>query len=182
MAITVEKRRITKVTTRSGDQGKSRLATGKLVDKSSDSIRCLGGLDELNSSLGIAVFYISDQNVLKTIAEIQQTLFDAGAIIALEGESEPLSIENLERQIELENEALPPLQEFVIPGGNPGCAHLHLCRAICRRIEIDLWDLQKENSNFLTLAIYLNRLSDYLFIAARKVSDDEPQWRGPRKD
>ena len=88
LPITVEKRRITKVTTRSGDQGKSRLATGKLVDKSSDSIRCLGGLDELNSSLGIAVFYISDQNVLKTIAEIQQTLFDAGAIIALEGESE----------------------------------------------------------------------------------------------
>ena len=86
--ITMEKKRITRVTTRSGDQGKSRLATGRLVEKSSHSIRCLGGLDELNSSLGIAVSYITDQNVLKAIAEIQQTLFDAGAMIALEGESE----------------------------------------------------------------------------------------------
>lgn len=175
------KKRITGVTTRSGDQGKSRLATGRLVQKSSHSIRCLGGLDELNSSLGIAVSYITDQNVLKTIAEIQQTLFDAGAMIALEGESEPIKIENLEDQIELENEALPPLQEFVIPGGNHACAHLHLSRAICRRVEIDLWDLEKENPNYQTLAVYLNRLSDYLFIAARKISDDEPQWRGPKK-
>ena len=110
------KKRITRVTTRSGDQGRSRLATGTLVEKSSQSIRCLGGLDELNSSLGIAVSYITDQNVIKTIAEIQQTLFDAGAMIALEGESEPIKIENLEDQIELENKALPPLQEFVIPG------------------------------------------------------------------
>ena len=176
----MEKKRITRVTTRSGDQGKSRLATGRLVEKSSHSIRCLGGLDELNSSLGIAVSYITDQNVLKAIAEIQQKLFDAGAMIALEGESEPINIENLEDQIELENKALPRCRNSLSPGKSRMRSSPSF-QSNMQKSRNRFVDLQKENLNYQTLAVYLNRLSDYLFIAARKISDDESQWRGPKK-
>lgn len=178
----MKKTRINNVTTRKGDKGMSSLATGKSVAKSSLSIKALGGLDELNSCVGLAICYLADEKVLSVLAEIQQTLFDLGAMIALEGQFDEPSLDSIELQIKLENDKLPPLKEFVIPGGNPGSAHLHHCRTVCRRVEIDLWALIEENGALTNVGIYLNRLSDYLFIIARKVSNDDSQWRGPKKD
>ncbi len=178
----MKKTRINNVTTRKGDKGMSSLATGKSVAKSSLSIKALGGLDELNSCVGLAICYLADEKVLSVLAEIQQTLFDLGAMIALEGQFDEPSLGSIELQIKLENDKLPPLKEFVIPGGNPGSAHLHHCRTVCRRVEIDLWALIEENGALTSVGIYLNRLSDYLFIIARKVSNDDSQWRGPKKD
>ena len=177
----MKKPRINNVTTRTGDSGYSSLATGKTVKKSSESIRALGGLDEINSSIGLAICYISDQPVLEFLTEIQQTLFDVGALIALEGEFESPNIEIVENQIKLENRKLPPLEEFVIPGGAPGCAHLHHSRTICRRVETELWDLIAKNEKLKGAGVFLNRLSDYLFVAARKVSTNNGQWRGPER-
>ena len=177
----MKKTRINNVTTRKGDNGMSSLATGKSVAKSSLSIKALGGLDELNSSVGLAICYLSDKEVLSILAEVQQTLFDLGAMVALEGKFNEPSLESIEHQIKLENDKLPPLKEFVIPGGNLDAAHLHHCRTVCRRVEIDLWELIEENAALTSAGTYLNRLSDYLFIIARKVSNDDSQWRGPPK-
>ena len=176
---TMGKIRINNVTTGTGDAGLSSLATGKTIAKSSLSIRALGGLDELNSSLGLAICYVTDKEVLSFLSELQQTLFDLGAMIALEGAFDEPDLESIERQIKLENGKLPALEEFVIPGGGLGSAHLHHCRTVCRRVEIDLWLLIEENEKIKSAGIYLNRLSDYLFIAARKISADYNQWRGP---
>ncbi len=178
----MEKTRINTVTTGAGDTGLSRLATGKTVTKSSLSIQALGGLDELNSSIGLAICYLSDAAVLSILREIQQTLFDLGAMIALEGEFDEPDLKSIEHQIKLENSKLPPLEEFVIPGGNLGSAHLHHCRTVCRRVEIDLWKLIEENEKIASAGAYLNRLSDYLFVIARKVNTDATQWRGPPTD
>lgn len=174
--------RINKVTTRKGDHGQSSLATGQIVDKTENSIRSLGSLDELNSSIGLSICHVEDNRILKTLAEIQQSLFDLGAFVALEGEYDPPTEKDLEAETSELNKNLPALKEFVIPGGALDCAHLHQSRAVCRRAEIDFWALVKENKKIDKAAVYLNRLSDYLFVAARWVSSDSDQWRGPKSE
>ena len=186
--------RITKVTTRNGDAGQTRLGTNVRVSKADPLVRALGSTDELNSALGLLRCYIDEASVDGLLAEQQQMLFDIGAVLAMAGEYDPLTLATglaaLEEQTETMNDKLPALTEFVIPGGSLPTAHAHLCRTICRRAEADVWGaiaaweerLEATQVDRLQRAgACLNRLSDFFFVLARTLSQGrtEPQWRGP---
>ena len=186
--------RITKVTTRNGDAGQTRLGTNVRASKADPLVRALGSTDELNSALGLLRCYIDEASVDGLLAEQQQMLFDIGAVLAMAGEYDPPTLATglaaLEEQTEAMNDKLPALTEFVIPGGSLPTAHAHLCRTICRRAEADVWGaiaaweerLEATQVDRLQRAgACLNRLSDFFFVLARTLSQGrtEPQWRGP---
>ncbi len=179
----VEKQRINKVTTRGGDKGKTRLATGRGLQKHHPIVKAMGGIDELNSYIGVlrAIVHDHPQDIL---AAIQQALFDLGAVFAMEGDYAAATTELLETATDTLNEDLPPLTEFVIPGGGPAAAQAHVCRAVCRRAETLVWEVVSDTedapASYSDAARYLNRLSDYFFVLARSLTiSDETQWRGP---
>ena len=196
--MTEESSRITKVTTRNGDSGQTRLGNNAKVSKSSSVIRALGSTDELNSAVGLLRCHVSVPELDAVLGEHQQLLFDIGAVLAMAGEYETPAIDAglaaITEQSEKLNAELSPLQEFVIPGGNLATAHAHLCRTICRRAETDLWAaveaMQANGANETSVArithagACLNRLSDYFFVLARTLmlGQSEKQWRGPSSD
>ena len=186
--------RITKVTTRNGDSGQTRLGNNAKVSKADPLIRALGSADELNSALGLLRCHIEESGIDIILSEQQQLLFDVGGVLAMLGEYNPPAVEEslaaLSRHIEQMNDQLPPLTEFVIPGGSLPTAQTHLCRTICRRAETDLWaaidawqdELTEDQTQRLNKAgACLNRLSDFFFVLARTLQQDqaETQWRGP---
>ena len=192
--------RISRVTTNNGDRGETRLATGKKVAKADPLIRALGSTDELNSAIGLLRCHLisgaQSARVQITLGEVQQALFDLGAVLALEGQYDAKTLvsgqDSIAQAIAAMNAKLPPLTEFVIPGGSIAAAHSHLCRTVCRRSETDLWaaldgytELENEEAidNLRNAGVYLNRLSDYFFVLARTlmIDSEEPQWRGPQK-
>lgn len=196
--------RISRVTTNNGDGGQTRLATGKKIAKTAPLIRALGSTDELNSAIGLLSCHLTDREqylqIQTTLSEVQQALFDLGAVLALEGQYDAKTLlsgqDAISQAVELMNIKLPPLTEFVIPGGSITAAHSHVCRTVCRRAETDLWSVLEsqefsDNSletteaaeNFRAAGVYLNRLSDYFFVLARTLMNntEEPQWRGPQK-
>jgi len=182
------KNRISKVTTRAGDRGTTKLATGRTVAKHDDVVRAIGSVDELNSHIGMLVSALTADNGaashLAALAGIQQALFDIGAVFAMEGAYAAPGHEQLEETTAALNDQLPPLTEFVIPGGGHCAAQSHICRAVCRRAETDVWKLysaaDEPQENLLAVAQYLNRLSDYFFVLARTVTGTaETQWQGP---
>ena len=151
------------------------------MPKDDPRIEALGAVDELNCHLGLLLALAAGVEACRRVEEVQQDLFDLGAIIAqgkLEWKGEEKSAQ-LERWIEELNAALPPLEEFVLPGGSVEVAQCHVARAVCRRAErrvVVLDDLPE------TVRVYLNRLSDLLFVLARTLvkEKDEPErsWRG----
>lgn len=192
------------MTTNNGDGGQTRLATGKKIAKTAPLIRALGSTDELNSAIGLLSCHLTDREqylqIQTTLSEVQQALFDLGAVLALEGQYDAKTLlsgqDAISQAVELMNIKLPPLTEFVIPGGSITAAHSHVCRTVCRRAETDLWSVLEsqefsDNSletteaaeNFRAAGVYLNRLSDYFFVLARTLMNntEEPQWRGPQK-
>ncbi|MEE8245098.1 MAG: cob(I)yrinic acid a,c-diamide adenosyltransferase [Pseudomonadales bacterium] len=175
------KHRITKVTTRQGDGGKSRLADGTQLAKDEPIFTAMGDVDELNSHLGVLIGHLDDSDLNTTLQEIQQQLFDLGAHLATLGQIPAPTVELLEEHTEAMNGALPPLTEFVLPGGSTGAAHAHVCRSVCRRAERSLWHAKQQDG-----ARYLNRLSDFFFVLARALNaqDDLPEdlWRGSRPE
>ncbi len=173
--------RLTRITTRRGDKGQTGLADGSRVDKDSPRIQALGDLDELNAALGLLVVE-SDGAWQDSLTAIQQRLFDLGGEIALPGAAVMNAghVAELEAQIQALNADLPPLQEFILPGGSRAAAQAHLARAVCRRAERTLWGLSRgERVNSESLK-YLNRLSDLLFVMARhlarQASAEETTW------
>lgn len=174
--------RITNVTTKTGDSGKTNLGDGKIVSKSDLRIKCLGAIDELNSFIGFAK--VADNEQKENLTTIQNQLLDLGGEI-----SSPMlkldlisvdTLKNIEEWIEKLNSKLPPLKEFVIPGDDEFSARIHLARSICRRVETLLVELsEKENIKLLWIK-YLNRLSDLLFVTARyhlnQLDVKERQW------
>ncbi|WP_457676213.1 cob(I)yrinic acid a,c-diamide adenosyltransferase [Thiolapillus sp.] len=174
--------RLTRITTRRGDHGQTGLADGSRLDKDSPRIQALGDLDELNAALGLLAVEMEHDPLLPQVRNIQQRLFDLGGELALPGSTTLNAghVAELESQISDINATLPPLREFVLPGGTRSAAQAHLSRAICRRAERSLWGLsrgEKVNSESLK---YLNRLSDLLFVLARhlarQASADETTW------
>jgi cob(I)alamin adenosyltransferase len=174
--------RITKVYTKTGDAGETSLATGERVSKSSPRVAACGDVDELNSLLGVARCRITDGALLQLLREAQNHLFVLGADLAtpppLEGDRRKDTIrrmtaaetESLEKAIDRYNETLPPLEEFILPSGCETGALLHLARAVARRAErtvVSLASTERVNPHAL---IYLNRLSDLLFVLARTVN------------
>ena len=169
--------RITRVTTGDGDGGDTGLGGGQNVSKDSLRIEALGGVDELNSLIGLALSGELAADVGEELRAVQNDLFDLGADLALREEDKTASgacgietgqVERLERGIDALGEELGPLEEFILPGGSPGAAVLHLARTVCRRAERVVVALSKEEAIGGLVIPYLNRLSDLLFMLARR--------------
>ena len=175
--------RITKVTTKTGDQGKTMLGDGSRVSKDNVRIQCLGSIDELNASIGFALI-TSKEDHGTDLKSIQNDLFNIGGELSIPKMEKSLLQEDrvdfLEERIESINKQLPPLEEFIIPGGSETGARLHVARSICRRAERDLVSLNNIEKLSTDILKYVNRLSDYLFVLARLVIDKsgskETQW------
>ncbi len=175
--------RITKVTTKTGDKGKTALADGSRVSKDSLRVHCLGSIDELNASIGFAAVLLPKKPEID-FKSIQNDLLNIGAEISIPNSEKDFLDQNridyLDKKIELINNDLPPLKEFILPGGNDVCSRIHLARSICRRAERDLVSLNNKEKISPEILQYINRLSDYLFVVARllfRISDsDEIQW------
>ena len=180
--------RLTRIYTRGGDKGETSLGDGSRVAKLDCRIGAFGTVDELNSALGVALAEPGLPDRLREPLErIQNDLFDVGADLSVPyGIGDRLRVEQahvarLEQLCDDFNADLPMLKSFVLPGGTPAAARLHVARTTCRRAERDALTAQRETGvNPLVLA-YLNRLSDFLFIAARWANHDagrdEPLWR-----
>lgn len=162
-------KRLTRIYTRSGDDGSTGLAKGKRVDKDCDRIEVIGEIDELNSLLGVLIAGKPDEDITGYLLNIQHRLFDIGAELSMPGTSIIQSeyVNRLEELIDTFNEDLKPLEEFVLPGGTMTGAVCHLARSVCRRAERHMVKLgRKEYLNPETF-VYINRLSDLLFVFAR---------------
>ncbi len=164
--------RLTRIYTRGGDKGETSLGDGSRVSKLDPRVAAIGDVDELNSLVGLA----------GGLERIQNELFDVGADLSVPfaGHEDRLritqdAIDRLEQEIEGANAALPELKSFVLPGGSERAARLFLARAVCRRAERAVLAVPDVNP---LAAIYLNRLSDLLFVLARAVNEgDEPLWK-----
>jgi len=173
--------RLTKIYTRGGDRGETSLGDGSRVSKGDPLVRAYGAVDELNSIVGWAQVEARDPR----LERVQNELFDLGADLSVpyqEGDGKlrvtQEQIEGLEHDCDEANEALEPLKSFILPGGSETAARLHVARAVCRRAEsVALWAAGERPVNPLVL-VYLNRLSDLLFILARAANAGaEPLWR-----
>lgn len=171
-----------KVYTGGGDKGKTSLFSGERVPKHHIRIEAYGDLDELNSILGVVASYLpeGEQTVRDDFDGIQSNLFLAGAWLATTPESSatgyltvlPVTVSrDLEKRIDALSEVLPVLKEFILPGGQPVAAWSHVARTVCRRCERRLTELIEVSNGgsgeLATIQVYLNRLSDYLFVLAR---------------
>jgi cob(I)alamin adenosyltransferase len=180
--------RLSKIVTRTGDDGTTGLGDGKRVSKDAVRIEAMGTVDELNCALGVLIAQPMPRPLAAEarLLEIQQELFDLGGELALPGVTliDAAGISRLEESIEQLNATLPPLREFVLPGGNPAAAACHNARAVCRRAERRCWTLAREESVNPASLRYLNRLSDLLFVLARTLAradgGAELLWRGKR--
>ncbi|MBI4478880.1 MAG: cob(I)yrinic acid a,c-diamide adenosyltransferase [Acidobacteria bacterium] len=183
--------RITKVYTKTGDSGQTSLATGERVSKASLRVAACGDVDELNSLLGLACCRIADGAVLELLRQVQNHLFVLGADFAMPLPSKsdrrkdsmrrmaPTETELLEAGIDRYNEALPPLKEFILPGGSEAGALLHLARAVARRAERTAVSLSERDTINPQALVYLNRLSDLLFVLARVVNRQQGAAESP---
>ncbi len=164
-----------KIYTRSGDKGKTSLFSGERVDKDTLRVEAYGTLDELNSVLGLARSWCRDSRVLDVIVATQHALFTAGADLATSsrGRKSPPRIKEeswreQEKRIDEFEQGLPPLKHFILPAGSKGAALLHMARSVCRRGERLVVSVQRQEGDVNPdLLIYLNRLSDLLFVLAR---------------
>ena len=174
---------LNRIYTRTGDDGTTALGSGERRPKYDLRVSAYGTVDETNAAIGVARLHIAAESpVAPMLARIQNDLFDLGADLAVpqrEGKAERLrvlssQVDRLERDIDALNERLAPLTSFVLPGGAPAAAYLHLARTICRRAERTMVELAaKPNEPVSDAAIrYVNRLSDFLFVAARRANDN----------
>ena len=168
--------RVSKVITKSGDGGQTGLGDGRRVSKTHIRINAIGSIDHLNSLLGWAMVEAGRQ-VKNDLERVQQDLFDLGGELTMPGiELHLLNEERLqwlEHETEKLNQSLPPLKEFILPGGTELSARIHIVRTVCRNTERDIIALAETKEVADLHKVYLNRLSDYLFVLARKVQMDE---------
>jgi cob(I)alamin adenosyltransferase len=163
--------RLTKIYTRTGDNGETGLVGGERVSKDSPRIWAYGTVDELNSALGVARSFKVDRETDAKLAVIQNDLFDLGAELAgAPGMVRQEQIDALEKLMDACNAELGPLKEFILPGGAPAAAQLHVARTICRRAERLCVRLAGKEEIGTLVIPYLNRLSDALFVLARWVN------------
>lgn len=162
--------RLSKIYTRTGDDGTTGLGDGSRVAKNAGRPEVMGSIDELNSLLGLLQTELADDDPYRDILlAIQHDLFDLGGEISIPGHTilQPARVDWMETQLDLINTELPPLKNFILPGGNKAGAWCHLARAVCRRAERILVGLRMEEEVSETGPRYLNRLSDLLFVMAR---------------
>jgi cob(I)alamin adenosyltransferase len=188
--------RLSRIVTRTGDDGSTGLGDGARIGKASLRVTCLGEVDELNSHIGLLLTEELAAQIRADLTAIQQDLFDLGAELCLPGRSmlRPERVAALDERLAHYNERLPRLQEFILPGGTRASAQAHVCRTVCRRAERALValgevarDLGPGESEVSEAARqYCNRLSDLLFVLARTIHRQaggsaavEPQWHTP---
>jgi cob(I)alamin adenosyltransferase len=168
-----------KIYTKTGDAGKTSLIGGTKVPKSHIRIESYGTVDELNSYIGLVSDYLTDEHSKTVLKEIQDRLFTIGSSLACDPEKEPLmkmpdlketDVALLEKEIDKMNEVLPPMKNFILPGGHLAVSTAHVARCVCRRAERICIQMQQEEMFIDALVIkYINRLSDYLFVLARYI-------------
>jgi len=191
--------RLSRIVTRTGDDGTTSLGDGTRVPKTSARIEALGSIDELNSVIGLLICTLGNPDAARSDApaasqpdwtqawllDVQHDLFDLGAELSVPGLvrlDEP-RISGLEERIEALNAALPPLKEFVLPGGSAAASICHLARTVCRRAERRVWTVAPAESVNRVSLRYLNRLSDALFVLGRtlaRAGGREILWRNRR--
>ena len=168
--------KLNKINTRTGDKGTSGLVGGSRVSKSSERMIAIGDIDEANAAIGVAIAQLTDDSVGEQLRRIQNEMFDLGADVATPGEVEgalrivPGQVDRLEREIDSMNAGLEPLRSFILPGGSPDVAALHLARTVVRRAERSAVALSEAEQVSADALAYLNRLSDHLFVVARYVA------------
>lgn len=168
---------LSRIYTKTGDQGETALGDGTRVAKDHPRVAAYGTVDELNAVLGLILLHLENATEGALIRDIQNDLFDVGAdLCAPQSETarlriEPSQTERLERAIDRLNADLGPLTSFVLPGGREAAAWCHFARTICRRAERDVVTLSREDRVNPQVVIYLNRLSDLLFVFARVLND-----------
>jgi cob(I)alamin adenosyltransferase len=174
---------LNRIYTRTGDEGTTALAAGGRRPKHDLRIEAYGTVDETNACIGLARLHTAGHDVDAMLGRIQNDLFDLGADLATVETDKPLpyeplrvtqaQVDRLEQEIDRLNGPMSPLRSFVLPGGTPAAAALHLARTVCRRAERHVVELmQKPDEKVSPEAVkYLNRLSDFLFVASRSVND-----------
>jgi cob(I)alamin adenosyltransferase len=179
--------RLTKIYTRGGDAGETSLGDGSRVSKLDERIAAYGAVDELNSAVGLVLAGGSAPSIREVLLRVQNELFDLGADLSVPLEHEGRlratqeQVDRLEAECDRFNAELPELTSFVLPGGGETAARLHVARTICRRAEREALVAANAHTVNRLVLVYLNRLSDLLFILARVAnageSHEEPLWR-----
>ena len=184
--------KLNKIYTRTGDDGTTGLVDGSRVSKASALMQAIGDVDEANSAIGVAVVALGDDPLAAALERIQNDLFDLGADLATPATDDGFApsemvlrivsaqVERLEREIDAMNVHLAPLRSFILPGGSPQAAALHLARAISRRAERSAVAAMHDMPLNPAALAYVNRLSDFLFVASRAVNQNgagDVLWR-----
>jgi cob(I)alamin adenosyltransferase len=180
--------RLSRIVTRTGDDGSTGLGDGTRVRKDTARIEALGSVDELNCTVGVLLSNeLPDDSAAACLTEVQHDLFDLGGELAIPGTTaiDEQRVAWLDSQLEVFNHSLPPLKEFVLPGGGTAASASHIARAVCRRAERSCWALARNEPVSPIALQYLNRLSDLLFVLARLFAraerGREPLWNRARQ-
>jgi cob(I)alamin adenosyltransferase len=176
--------RLSKIYTRTGDSGTTGLGDGTRVPKTNARVEAYGAVDESNSALGVVLAVPGlPAAVAACLTRVQHELFDLGGELCIPGHRaiQATQIERLEQELDGFNEPLPPLKDFILPGGGPAAAACHVARTVTRRAERRVWALAENETVALEVPQYLNRLSDLLFVIARVLaraeSGSEVLWK-----
>src|SRR5437773_1569101 len=166
--------RLSKIVTRTGDAGTTGLGDGTRVAKDSARVHAIGTIDELNSTLGVLLAEALPDSIVGCLTEVQHDLFDLGGELSIPGYAavKDVQVLKLEDAVERLNARLPPLKEFILPGGTRAASLAHLARTVCRRAERSLVHLGASSAVRDPVRKYVNRLSDLLFVMARVLNRD----------
>lgn len=179
--------RLSKIYTRTGDAGTTGLGDGTRVAKDSARVNAYGTVDEANSAIGVVLACEIPPEVREVLLSVQHQLFDLGGELCIPGHAaiEDPDVERLEQTLDAFNAELPPLKDFILPGGGLAAAHCHMARTICRRAERELVTLSHHDAVRPEAIRYLNRLSDLLFVLcrvlARASGHGEVLWEHQRR-
>jgi cob(I)alamin adenosyltransferase len=179
--------RLSKIYTRTGDDGSTGLGDGSRVSKDSARVTAYGTVDEANSAIGVVLACELPDDVRALLVGVQHQMFDLGGELCIPGHAaiQAADVDRLEQALDAFNAPLPPLKDFILPGGGPAAAHCHLARTICRRAEREVVTLSHHDAVRPEAIRYLNRLSDLLFVLARVLArasgHGEVLWRHDRR-
>jgi cob(I)alamin adenosyltransferase len=168
--------RLSRIYTRTGDDGSTGLGDGMRVPKEHLRVEAYGTVDEANSAVGVVLAVPGlPQDVIDCLTDVQHTMFDLGGELCIPGHRviKAEDVERLEQTLDRFNEHLPPLKDFILPGGGPAAAACHVARTVTRRAERRVWALARAESVAPEVPQYLNRLSDLLFVVARVLARHE---------
>jgi cob(I)alamin adenosyltransferase len=180
--------RLSKIYTRTGDDGTTGLGDGSRVSKDSARVSAYGTVDEANSAIGVVLACELPDDMRALLVGVQHQMFDLGGELCIPGHSaiHAADVERLEQSLDAFNAPLPPLKDFILPGGGAAAAHCHLARTICRRAEREVVTLSHHDAVRPEAIRYLNRLSDLLFVLARVLArasgHGEVLWHHDRRN